>query len=650
VNYTTKTPLSDFFSSSGLLARRFEGYEHRPQQAELALAVRDFLLDPVQSTMAAEAPPGVGKTFAGLIPSILLALEQGNHILFLTAGIALQEQLIGKDLPKLRSLLGKGFTYGLLKGRSNYACLRRAFALQGIYFAGLTGTEGDAPLDLPRWLEETESGDLSELSLPAGHPLLFQASAGARGCLGTACPFKGRCFVTQAFREAQDWQVVVANYHLFFSHILGGKGSFPVRYDWLVCDEAHRISDAARNAAAVEAGSEDGAALLRPRTLAGFESLLGREGLDTSLFRERAEACRNAQSALFALAELRYRQGEGIAECSEDVLRKGEELADSLETLVRPLHRIEDRFSSGGFENDAGLGEAGALMNWLDDLREYSRAVSWCLKVEKFPNWGYWRGTNALMSAPVVCADIVRNALESEGPEKNIFISATLSMAGDFSFWTRETGVQPDKTLVVNSPFDYANRMELLVVDIGMPVGARGYDDKICRVIQHLCDENNGRTLVLLSSLRLLRALAGRMRSRSSDYEVLVQGDEPQRDLLRRFREVESSVLLGSVSFREGVDIPGEGLTQVIIDRIPFSHPNDPMVHARNILEGRESFVKTALPSAKMFLRQATGRLLRTSSDHGRVALLDSRVLDRREWKILESLPPCKYRRLSVKE
>ncbi|MDR2175506.1 MAG: ATP-dependent DNA helicase, partial [Synergistaceae bacterium] len=495
----------------------------------------------------------------------------------------------------------------------------------------------------------TESGDLAELSLPAGHPLLFQASAGARGCLGAACPFRGRCFVTQAFREAQDWQVVVANYHLFFSHIMGGKGSFPVRYDWLVCDEAHRIPDAARNAATVEAGAEDGAALLRSRALAGFEPFLVKEGIDASLFRERAEACRNAQTALFELAELRYRQGEGIAECSGDVLRKGEELIDSLETLIRPLREIEDRFASGGFENDSGLGEAAALASWIGDLREYGRAALWCLKVENFPDWSYWRGASALTSAPVVCADIVRDALESEGPEKSVLISATLSVTGDFSFWTRETGIKPDKTLVVESPFDYANRMEILVVDIGIAVGAQGYDDRICRVVQRLCDENDGRSLVLLSSLRLLRALAGRMKARASGYEVLVQGDEPQRDLLRRFREVESSVLIGSVSFREGVDVPGEGLTQVIIDRIPFSHPNDPIVHARGVLEGRESFVRTVLPSAKMFLRQAAGRLIRATSDHGRVALLDSRVLDRREWNIPESLPPGKYRRLSVR-
>jgi ATP-dependent DNA helicase DinG len=140
------------------------------------------------------------------------------------------------------------------------------------------------------------------------------------------------------------------------------------------------------------------------------------------------------------------------------------------------------------------------------------------------------------------------------------------------------------------------------------------------------------------------------MRGRERSYEVLVQGDLPQRDLLKRFREVETSVLLGSVSLREGVDIPGEGLTQVIIDRIPFPHPNDPVTQARNVLEGQKAFVKMTLPGAKMFLRQAVGRLIRSNTDHGRVALLDGRAWDRRDWKILESLPPCKRRRLSVKE
>jgi ATP-dependent DNA helicase DinG len=647
VNRITGRSFSDFFTPSGLLSRRLEGYEYRPQQLEFAQAVDDFLRDPTQSAMAAEAPPGVGKTFAVLIPAILAAKD--SHILFLTASIALQEQLIAKDLPKLNALLGKKFPYGLLKGRGNYICLRRAASLPGGYLPF-----GDTPIDVARWIQESESGDLAELPLPSGHPALAQTAASARNCLGASCPFRGRCFVTQAFRNAQDWQVIVANYHLYFSHILSGAGSFPVEYDWLVCDEAHRIPDAARNAATVEADAENGASLLRPRTLLGFDALFAGQGVDGSLFKKRSALCRDALDALFALVELRYRPGDGIVTCDEELLHKGTEMARAFDKLLDPLHALEDRFRSGEFENSADLGEVGALMNWIEEVVEFKKAALWCLSVGEFPLWSYWRGTNprganVLMSAPVVCADMIRNALDSEDPEKRVMVSATLSLNGDFSFWSREMGIQLDKTLVVTSPFDFSKQMELVIVDIGVPVASQGYDERICRAVEKLCDENGGRTLVLLSSLRLLRSLAQWMRKRERPYEVLAQGDFPQKELLKRFREDETSVLIGSVSFREGVDIPGEGLTQVIIDRIPFPHPNDPLIQARNALEEQKTFVKTTLPMVKMFLRQAVGRLIRSTSDRGRAVLLDGRVLDRKEWKILESLPSCKYRRLSIK-
>ena len=643
-----KSSVEDFFKPSGYLARRLDKYEYRPQQLEFATAVHKFLLNPSKATMAAEAPPGVGKTFSVLIPAIMAA--EDRKILFLTASIALQEQLIDKDLPKLRSVLGKNFSYGLLKGRGNYACLRRSAAISNMFFQ----SSNDTPVDLARWLGETDSGDLSELSLPSGHPLFFQAAAKANSCIGGSCPFRSRCFVVQAFRSAQDWQVIVANYHLFFSHILGGKGSFPVQYDWLVCDEAHRIPDAARSAATVEAGFEQGGTLLRSRALSGFDSLFSRHGIDTALFKERAAESRETLNALFSLAELRYRHGEGITACDEELLHKGEELAVAFDKLLSPIRALEDRFMSGGFEHDADLGEAASVVNWIDDLNEFRRSTLWCLKVGSFPSWGYWRGsdskgTGALMSAPVVCSEIVQNALSSESPEKSVMVSATLTLAGDFSFWTRETGVLPEEKLVVESPFDFENQMEILVVDVGVPVAAQGYDERVCRIVNKLCDDNGGRSLVLLSSTRLLKSVAAHMRGFEHPYEVLVQGDMPQRDLLRRFRELETSALLGSISFREGVDIPGDSLTQVIIDRIPFPHPNDPLVQARNALENQKAFVRTILPNAKMFLRQAIGRLIRGSSDRGRVVLLDGRILDREAWKILEILPNCQVRRLSVK-
>ena len=639
--------LEDYFAPSGYLARRLDRYEYRPQQLEFATAVHKFLLDPSKSTMAAEAPPGVGKTFAVLIPAIMEAGDR--RILFLTASIALKEQLIDKDLPKLRTILGKNFSYGLLKGRSNYVCLRRAAAVANLFFKGVD----DTTLDLSRWLEETESGDLSELSLPAAHPLYYQAAASLSNCIGAYCPFRSRCFVIQAIRSAQDWQVIVANYHLFFSHILSGKGSFPVRYDWLLCDEAHRIPDAARGASTIEAGLEHGAALLRQRALSGFEPLFSKHDVNVSLFRERAALSRETLDSLFALVGIRYRQSESIAACDEELLHKGEELAQTFDKLLFPLRALSDRFMSGDFEHDSDLGEVASVMNWIDDLNEFRRSVLWCLKVNDFPSWGYWRGNDErgtiLMSAPVICSEIVQNALSSESPDKNVTLSATLALDGDFSFWIRETGVSPDEKIVVDSPFDFEHQMEILVVDIGMPVAALGYDERVCRIVSKLCDDNGGRSLVLLSSNRLLRAVTAHMRARERDYEVLAQGDMPPRDLLARFREVETSTLLGSVSFREGVDVPGDGLTQVIIDRIPFPHPNDPLVQARSALEGRRAFVKTILPSAKVFLRQAVGRLIRATSDRGRVVLLDGRILDRGDWEVLKALPRCKCRRLAVK-
>ncbi|GHS93258.1 ATP-dependent DNA helicase-like protein [Synergistales bacterium] len=652
-----KTTISDFFAPNGALRRRFKGYEHRPQQGELAAAIQAFLFSSEESVMAAEAPPGVGKTFAVLIPAISLAIEQEKRILFLTASITLQEQLIDKDLPKLKSVLGKDFAFGLLKGRSNYVCLRRASVLQmssaanqaSFSFEGNAVTETGAPVDFAQWTQETQTGDLTELSLSSSHPLSYQISAGRSGCMGMACPFRWRCFVTKSYREAQDWQVIVANYHLFFSHILGGHGSFPVPYDWLVCDEAHRIPEAARSAARVEADARDGEALLRPRAISGFEPLLTGELVDMPLFKERAEACRASRAALFDFAETRFNSGESITERDDEALRRAREFSDCLENMQISLRILDEKYRAGGFENATNLGEATALVNWLGELSEYKKAVMWCLSVEKFPLWGYWRAHDTLSSAPVVCADIIKDAMSSEEPEKTILISATLSLSGDFSYWMRETGMQPDRKLVVNSPFDYERQMELVVVEVGLSVGAAGYDDRIAKVIERMCDENKGRSLVLLSSNRLLNAVAARMRKSARDYEILVQGDLPQKELLRKFRDIESSILIGSVSFRDGVDIPGEALTQVIIDRIPFAHPSDPLNQARDALEGRNAFMTASLPSAKIFLRQAVGRLIRSSKDHGRVAILDGRVLTKEAWDIPGSLPKCKIKRLTVK-
>jgi ATP-dependent DNA helicase DinG len=216
------------------------------------------------------------------------------------------------------------------------------------------------------------------------------------------------------------------------------------------------------------------------------------------------------------------------------------------------------------------------------------------------------------------------------------------------TYWERETGLVADEKAVFDSPFPLADQMEIWVVDIGMTVTDRNYDERVSRVVEKLCDMNSGRTLVLLSSHRLLKKVGARLRSKERDYNVLLQGDAPPGALADAFRRDRSSVLAGSVSYREGVDVPGDGLTQVIIDRIPFQHPRDPLLRTRKALYGRRLFPEVVLPMAKMYLKQAAGRLIRTASDSGRVVILDNRVLSRGDWDIPEALPPVVYRRVQL--
>lgn len=644
----TKISLEKFYSPSGPLAK-LPGYEFRPQQLEAALAVESFLRSPDERAMALEAPTGVGKTFAVLAPALRDAAESDKRILFLTASIALQEQVMQKDLPRLKGLLGVPFTFGILKGRSNYACLRRAsFAAGELSLFGVSGEHSD----IREWLDETETGDLAELGA-ADAAFLSGMAASFETCLGGSCPYRDKCFVARSYRRAQGWTVTVANYNLFFSHVLEGGGKFPVSYDWLVCDEAHRLADAARSSSSVRAGAESAVSLFGQRVLNGFSVFLKRQSVDVDAMRTGMEEIREGIKELFALMPARLPPNGEFQEPDEMLLRSGTLTADAIDSLLRGLRTFENRFMDGGITDRGDMMQGAEVMNWIDAVTEFRRSLMWCLSAEEFPKWAYWaergRGeATALMSRPVVGSEIVGEALGREAPEKMIFASATLTLSGKFSFWSSETGIYPERCLAVESPFSFEEQMELLIGDVGIRVAEDGYDERMCRVMEKLCDDNGGRTLVLLSSMRLVNAFAGRMRSRERPYSVLVQRDMPQRELLKRFTEDETSILIGSASFREGVDIPGEGLTQVIIDRIPFPHPNDPLVRARDALEDGKGFVRVTLPTARMFLRQAVGRLIRSSRDHGRVVLLDARAIERRNWGILSSLPKCRCRKLTI--
>lgn len=627
------------FGSCGPFSGALESYEERPQQTRLAQEVARALRMDSGFLLAAEAPTGVGKSFALLVPALLEASEKGKRVLFLTAGIPLQEQLLNKDLPFLASTLKMDLAFGLLKGRRNYACLLKVQELGGEGYLSFNDG-GFASARISQWAAETETGDLSELDLAPSHPALTRVASSHRGCLGGSCPFHDRCFVVRALQKAQGWQVVVANYHLFFSYILGARRPFPVPFDILLCDEAHHMAEAARASAARRSALSEWSRLLARTRLSRFGPFFDEAGLLAQEAGGRFNECLQGLTALFEKASSLLPRGQGLDRAPSLLRPDLERVLEDLLALERPLADVGER------DEDPLRAE---FFLWRDELRQAREDLAWCLEVSDFPTWAYWWDGEALSSAPTLSSTLVQEALDTTVPDAIVAASATMTLEGDFRFWSRETGLEPDETVCLDSPFDLASQMETWVVDVGLAVGDEGYDGRVSRIVEKLCDDNGGSTLVLLSSLRLLRIVGGRLKKRPKPYRVFVQGDLPRGSLLSAFREDRTSVLIGSVSFREGIDIPGDGLTQVIVDRIPFPHPRDPLIEARSRLEGSRSFVTVTLPWAKLFLRQALGRLIRSGTDRGRAVILDGRVLSRPGWRIVECLPPAPLRRVTVR-
>ncbi len=640
--------MTDFFGPHGLFCANLEGFEHRPQQERLSEAVQEVLESGRGTLLAAEAPPGVGKTFAFLAPAMVWADKEGGAILVLTSSITLQEQLISKDLPTLRDVLGIPVSFGLLKGRGNYACLRKASELGDEGFLSF-GDGGEASRTILSWLALTEDGDLSEVPLPPGNPAVERIAGSFRGCLGPRCPYRERCFIQRALRNASRWQVIVANYHLFFAYALGHGGGFPISVQAILCDEAHRMAEAASSVSSVVVSRDDWMRHLRRvpspcLDLAGSKSI----GYDPEGHSGMVRAISEAARAFFDRLDSLGPAGGVFTDPPDSLRRDGSHLMD----LVAPISTVARRFRE--YIGDMGmLGEdiakdGAEYLSWTQTLDEMVSSLKWCLEVSDYPRWTYWRENGALASSPSWCGDILPGAFGGAEAPPMVALSATMAVDGEFDYWARETGLSPDRTLLLGSPFDLERQMEMAVVDLDIPVTERGYDDRVCRVVRKLCRENGGRTLILLASTRLLKRVGAYLKKNEDGYVVLVQGDLPRTELLRRFREDETSVLVGTVSFREGVDVQGESLTQVIVDRIPFPHPDDPIQVARRDLDGPSCFVRSVLPSAKMHLRQAVGRLIRSGSDRGRVVILDGRVLSKKDWRIVESLPNVPLRRVRV--
>jgi ATP-dependent DNA helicase DinG len=606
--------MRNVFGAGGSLARVLDRYEAREEQAELADAVERALAD--GRHLLAEAGTGTGKSLAYLVP----ALASGRRVVVATATKALQEQLLTKDVPVAAAALRRDVKVAVLKGRQNYLCRNR---LQG--FALLGGSLFARPEDgrtfdaMRAWIDATETGDRAELELEPSASLWAELAVGSDRCLGRTCAHVGTCFSEAARERASHADLVIANHALYFADLglrerRDGVGVLP-EHDAVVFDEAHRLEE---TAATWLGGRVSGSGLHR-------------------LARDLDRACREASVPAPARALDRVERtaaglfdevcpGTGRTRLREPPVLSFRALAERLSELASALSGETD-------ELDALAGRAlGAMLDVQAclDPGELDRVV--------------WAEPDAVAWAPVDVSRPLRERLWDDGPTA-ILVSATLGTGDDFAFVRDRLGLRGAAELRVGSPFRFEEQA-LLYLPQGLPdPRSEGALEVVAEEAAALCALSSGRALVLTSSYRALDAIADRLRGRLP-YDVLVQGDAPRERLLERFAREVDTVLVATATFWQGVDVPGQALSLLVIDKLPFPSPGDPLVEARCerlAAEGGDWFSDYSLPAAVLQLRQGFGRLIRTHADRGVVAILDPRLRTRPYGRtFVEALPPCR--------
>ena len=641
----------DALSEGAALAQRIPGFVARPAQQRLAMAVADAFEH--RGVLLAEAGTGTGKTFAYLVPALL----SGMKTIVSTGTRALQDQLYFRDLPRVRDALATGLKTALLKGRANYLCRYR-----------LEQTKGDARFSsrelvaqfqrVVAWSGRTQFGDMSELdALPEDSPLLPQVTSTADNCLGTDCPFWGDCFVVQARQRAQTADIVVVNHHLLladlalkqegFGEILPGAQAF-------VVDEAHQLPELAAQFFGEGLGA-------RPLVELARDAISECKDVPGALasVQEPARALEQAARALRAAMDNLPQRGTAWRALDEvDIEPAFQSLSDALRTLRETLEPLRE--AAPGFDachlraND----QFGRLQRWLGEMGTEGEKVGsespFETKGDSDPTFStdpgfdtsvHWyeltpRGFRLQRTPLDVSAPLRRHRDESRAAW--VFTSATLAVDGNFRHIAQRLGIDDAAELIEPSPFDW-DTQALCYLPQRLPEPAsRDFGNALIATLRPVLEASNGRAFLLFASHRALREAAELLRG--APWPLFVQGSEPRHVLLQRFRESGNGVLLGTASFREGVDVAGDALSVVVIDKLPFAAPDDPVFEARLDAirrSGGNPFRDEQLPQAVIALKQGAGRLIRTETDRGVLVLCDPRLTQKSYGRVfLDSLPP----------
>ena len=636
--------MDSVFGPKGLLAAHLEGYESRSGQLEMARAVEELLCgsdgdDPpdLAAALVVEAETGLGKTLAYLIP----AVRSGNRVVVSTNTRNLQDQILQREIPLIQQYIAPDLKALCVKGRQNYLCLYRWHQLQAGKPAELFADGADEIIG--QWIEQTTHGDRSELTwLAATSPLWQKICCLSHFCLGTSCPEATGCFLNRLRRDAAASRLLIVNHHLLFSDLAvrkTGYGEVLPRYETVIFDEAHHVENVASTffgctfsryqiidlTSDVERSAEVELSGKRQQSIVQAAiRLVGTIDRFADAFPE--------ERGRFLLDPLLPGHPE-IFTIRDDLMASLAHLAKTLD----PLATAEGPWQQYGDRTQDLASRLGLIMaERFDDLAE-----------EEIP-YTYWVERSernlTLFATPVDVAAELQSTLFSL-VRHCVFTSATLTTGGNFGYFLERLGLTKETpTLSLTSPFNYQQRTLVYIPDAPFPEPTGpGYSQALHACMEALITRAKGRTLALFTSHAAMNQAYHALRDRVP-YPLLLQGEAPRRTLLTQFSQETDSVLFAVASFWEGVDIPGESLSLVIIDKLPFEVPSDPVIMARiNRIKalGGKPFFDFQVPRAILTLRQGVGRLMRTASDRGVIAILDTRLYSKGYGRqFLKSLPP----------
>jgi ATP-dependent DNA helicase DinG len=626
--------IEQVFSETGPLAQAVPGYKLRPQQIEMAHAVDEAI--EARGRLIAEAGTGTGKTFAYLAPALL----SGGKVIISTGTKTLQDQLFNRDIPTLRRALQVPVTVALLKGRANYIC---HYHLERNLIDGRFSSRQDTQYlqSISRYAKNSKTGDRSGLAeVPEDASVWPLVTSTRDNCLGGECPRYQDCFVMEARKQALAADVVVVNHHLFFADLVlrdEGVTELLPACNTVIFDEAHQLPE---TASLFFGESVSTAQLLELARDTRVEAAAAAK--DFAPLPEAAAALdRAARDLRLAAGNELGRQPAKIAEARQEFSARLDALDEKLVALSGQLEFQAER--SEGLQN---CRERCAALT--ENLRGWRKAgpqetVRW---VEIF------QGSMQLNTTPLTISEIFRRQVEGSA-RAWIFTSATLSVKQDFSHYQQEMGLEESRTACWDSPFDYQTQA-LMYVPASMPgPNSEGYTRAVVDAVLPVLGASGGRAFLLFTSLRAMRDAHAQLQEgfgrMGYDFPLLLQGEGSRSELLERFRRLGNAVLVASQSFWEGVDVRGEALSLVMIDRLPFAPPDDPVLAARIDrinAEGRNAFMAYQLPQAVITLKQGAGRLIRDETDRGVLMICDTRLVEkpygRRIW---QSLPPMRRTR-----